>query len=276
MPTPSEDSRQPRSGANPVAQGNALGEADACGTDVALCRATLYAALALGFQPPTEETLTRLTHAGAAAALADAALHLTDPDGSLAAAARALARPGLQLDALAAAHRRLFGHTARGPVPPYETEYGSEALFQQPQELSDLAGFMRAFGLVVRPAAHERVDHVSCECEFVAFLACKEAYSIGCGAEAMRATTVHATMLFLRDHLGRFAPAFVRLLRRHDGGLYRALGDLLLGLVRDDCRRLGIGAGPEGLGLRPDPAVCAAPMGCAETGGDCTILQRTP
>jgi TorA maturation chaperone TorD len=78
---------------------------------------------------------------------------------------------------LTALHRRLFGHTVRGEVPAYETEYGDEALFQQPQELSDLGGFMQAFGLKLRPDAHERIDHVSCECEFLAFLGYKEAFA---------------------------------------------------------------------------------------------------
>ena len=54
--------------------------------------------------------------------------------------------------ALASRYRFLFGHTARGEITPYETEYGNEALFQQPQELGDLMGFYRAFGLDMKPA----------------------------------------------------------------------------------------------------------------------------
>ena len=241
--------------------------------DVALCRAALYAALALGFGPPTSETVERLTHPEAADALADAGrvLEARTAAAGVAAAAATLARPQTTVGQLAAAHRCLFGHTARGEVPAYETEYGDEALFQQPQELGDLAGFMHAFGLALRPEAHERIDHVSCECEFLAFLACKEAYAISCGDEAMRAATIRATTLFLRDHIGRFAPAFARQLRRADPhGVYGALAQLLLALVLADCQRAGVPTGPEGLGLRPDPATCAAPMGCgsaAEDGG---------
>jgi TorA maturation chaperone TorD len=261
--------------------------------DVALCRATLYAALALGFRPPSAETLERLTNLDAADALTDAARVIDattsgfspDPSGAgqgdgnegaaglhtISACAAVLARPEARIETLAAQFRRLFGHTARGEVPPYETEYGNEALFQQPQELSDLAGFMRAFGLVLRREAHERIDHVSCECEFVAFLACKEAYAIDKGDVEMLAATQRATTLFLRDHLGRFAPAFGRRLARADvGGVYGALAALLLVLVESDRRRLGIAVGPENLGLRPDPASCAAPMGCASDGdGGC-------
>ena len=63
----------------------------------------------------------------------------------------ALARAGeSDTAALASRYRFLFGHTVRGEIPPYETEYGNEALFQQPQELGDLMGFYRAFGLNVQ------------------------------------------------------------------------------------------------------------------------------
>lgn len=234
-------------------------------TDLPLCRATVYAALALGFRPPTAETLVRLTSSEAAGALADAARMLEAGAGAsgLSQRAAALARPELDLETLGGVHRRLFGHTARGEVPAYETEYGAEALFQQPQELGDLAGFLRAFGLTLRPEARERIDHVSCECEFLAFLACKEAYAIEHNDQEMLTGTVRAGMLFLRDHLARFAPAFGRQLVRHDpAGFYGALGELLLALVQLDCERLGVPTGSELLGLRPDPATVAVPLGC--------------
>ena len=70
---------------------------------------------------------------------------------------------------------------------------------------------MVAFGLMLRPDAHERIDHVSCECEFLCFLAYKEAYARTAGDTDMLAVTQRATALFLRDHLGRFAPAFSRM-----------------------------------------------------------------
>ena len=69
-------------------------------------------------------------------------------------------------------------HRPRGTITPYETEYGNEALFQQPQELGDLMGFYRAFGLAMKQDRRERADHISCECEFLMFLALKEAYAL--------------------------------------------------------------------------------------------------
>ena len=237
-------------------------------SEASLCRATLYAALALGFRPPTTETLQRLTAPAAAAALADAAAGL---DVGLRTLAAALTQPAATLDTLSTEHRRLFGHTVRAAVPAYETEYGDEALFQQPQEMSDLGGFMRAFGLALRPDVHERVDHVSCECEFLSFLACKEAYAIESADEEMGSATVRATGLFLRAHLGRFVPAFTyRLAQEAPGTLYERLAGLLGALVEFDCRRLGVPHGKITLGLRPDPASVAAPMGCdAADNGSC-------
>jgi DMSO reductase family type II enzyme chaperone len=235
--------------------------------ETALARGVLYTALALGFRPPSEETVARLTDGEAVAALVEAAARLEEAsppvERPLGSHLAALARPGRSLADLAASYRRLFGHTARGEVPAYETEYGAEALFQQPQELGDLAGFAQAFGLVLRPDVRERIDHVSCECEFASFLAWKEAYALESADEEARMATRRATVLFLRDHLGRFAPVFARRLARADGeGFYAALGGLLLAAVESDCRRLGVAIEAKTLGLRPDPAVCAVPMGC--------------
>jgi TorA maturation chaperone TorD len=230
----------------------------------------VYAALALGFRTPSAETLERLTDFEAVEALADAARQLEGSGSGLVGCVQALWRR-TTLEELATTYRRLFGHTARGEVPPYETEYGAEALFQQPQELGDLSGFAQAFGLVLRRDAHERIDHVSCECELASFFAWKEAYALEAGAEKMRAATVRASTLFLRDHLGRFAPVFTRRLVRADsGGFYVTLGRILGAMVASDCKRLHVTMGPETLGLRPDPAACSAPMGCEASCGSLT------
>jgi DMSO reductase family type II enzyme chaperone len=245
----------------------------------ALCRSLLYQALALGFRPPTPRTSLRLGTDPAAAALAEAAAVLAQGTGaSLPAKALALALPASSTtpEELQAEYLRLFGHTARGPVPAYETEYGEETLFQKPQEMSDIAGFLRAFSLVLDPASRERIDHVSCELEFLAFLARKEAHALETGDDGMLEETRKAQGLFLRDHLGRFVPSFTRRLRKEDpGGFYGALGALCLELVTFDCGRLGVTPGSESLPIRVPiddgaPTACAAPEGCAP-GGCCPV-----
>mgnify|MGYP001564751547 FL=1 len=232
--------------------------------DLALCRSALWEALALGFRLPTEETAARLASPDGAGALADAAA-LLDANGGTDLASRVLrlaAAGHRRLDDLEDSFRRLFGHTARGTVPPYETEYGEDSLFLPAQEMGDLAAFYRAFGLTLNAAAHERLDHIACQCEFLLILARKEAYALERDDAAMLEATRGAVRLFLSDHLGRWAPAFGRKLAREDGnGFYGALGDLCHAVVVAECARLGVAAGPELLRLR-SPLPDDTPMAC--------------
>ena len=237
--------------------------------DTALARATLYSALVLGFRPPEAETIVRLCSTDGSTALAGAA-NLLDPERELGLAVARLRLSHFSLLTLTESYRRLFGHTARGGVPPYETEYGAEALFQQPQEMGDLMGFYRAFGLTLNGQEHERADHVSCECEFLCFLALKEAYALEHGDDSMLEETRKAERLFLRDHLARFLPAFAKKLVREDaGGLYGFLGGVGYGFIVLECARFGVRLGLESLTLRPadDERV---PMACGS--GECPAM----
>jgi len=238
--------------------------------DVALCRSLLYQALSLGFLPPTEQTCDRLGRKSSTAALAEAALVLDDQAGTcLAVKTRALSAPkdATDADALVLSYRILFGHTAQGPVPPYETEYGEDEIFQKPQEMSDIAGFMSAFGLKLDPGARERFDHIACELEFAAFLARKEAHAVETGDEAMLGETRKAMRLFLKDHLGRFVPSFADRMRREVPlGFYGALADLCQALVESDCRRYKAPLGPAALRLKL-PIEDNAPMACGSAQG---------
>ena len=245
--------------------------------DCAYCRATIYSALALAFRPPIEETVARIIEPENSAALAAAAA-LIDVDGklNLVRAIELLAAAGSdEVSTLASSYRALFGHTARGIVAPYETEYGNEALFQQPQELGDLMGFYRAFGLSVRIDRRERADHISCECEFMSFLAMKEAYALEHNDATMSETTLKAQKVFVRDHLGRFMPAFARQLEREHGAVfYQKLADLSLRFVAQEAERLGVRLGAANLSLRPAdddrvPMACGSGTECAAMPGAC-------
>lgn len=233
--------------------------------DIALCRSILYEALALGFRPPTAETVERLVSPTAVKALADAVAVLDSAwNTSLATLVHRVSDSPVppSLDSLQVLYRRIFGHTARGGVPAYETEYGEDSLFEPPQEMSDLGGFYQAFGLTLRSSEHERIDHISCECEFMLFLARKEAYALVQADASMLEETRRASRLFLRHHLGRWAPAFGGRLARGDrGGFYGALGELLVAFVTQECARVGVPAGPELLRLR-SPSLGNVPMAC--------------
>ncbi|MEK7714464.1 MAG: molecular chaperone TorD family protein, partial [candidate division NC10 bacterium] len=166
----------------------------------------MWEALALGFRPPTGETVARLMADEGARALAEAAAVLDAADGTtLEPLVRALAvEPPPTLDALGASYGGFFGHTARGEAPPYETEYGEDSLFQPQREMSDLGAFFRAFGLRVSADARERPDHIACECEFLLVLARKEARALALEAEPTREATCRAARVFLRHHQGRW------------------------------------------------------------------------
>jgi len=245
--------------------------------DSALCRATIYSALALAFRPPTSETVVRMIEPENCAALATAAALIdVGADPALAAVFNDLAAAGrAELLTLASSYVALFGHTARGMIAPYETEYGNEPLFQQPQELGDLMGFYRAFGLSLRLDRRERADHISCECEFMCFLAMKEAYALEHNDATMLETTLKAQKAFLRDHLGRFLPAFASQLgREHAAMFYHKLADLCLRFIAQEATRMGIRLGATNLSLRPAdddrvPMACGSAAECAAMPGAC-------
>jgi TorA maturation chaperone TorD len=265
MPTPSE---------RPSADETAL--------DRALARAVLYRALAGALRRPDAEEQRRLFSPSGRSALV-AAASLLDADGHAAEALRPLVEEWTRLGAgggerLREAHGRLFGHS-RGLVCAYETEYGAVTGFEQPQALADIAGSYHAFGLTAGGGRDERVDHVACECEFLCFLAQKEAFAIGVGipgqdagldgwdsAEQLELVRA-AERGFLRRHLGRFGRAFALLLRGEEPGrFFGALGSVLFAFLTQECGRLGVMAGPAVLELRA-PAPDDAPLACGAAGG---------
>jgi putative dimethyl sulfoxide reductase chaperone len=243
--------------------------------DFSYCRAALYSALAVGFHTPGQEVIGRLLSPEGVDVLACAAAVVDDQNNLASRVLKLAAVKESSLWLLVASYQRLFGHTAHGVVSPYETEYGNEALFQQPQEMGDLAGFYRAFGLRLNTAEHERLDHISCECEFMLFLVLKEAYALEHNDTVMLQETRRASRLFLRDHLGRFGLTFARKLAREDqGGFYGALGDLCFAFLGCECERVGVTAGPVDLGLRPAtddriPMACGSGTECVAMPGAC-------
>jgi TorA maturation chaperone TorD len=247
--------------------------------DLALARGVLYGAVAHVFQHPARRA-PALGKPDATPVIRQAAslLDSTVPEAEpLLPTVRQFTEVSSRvLGDRAADHERLFGHTARGLVCPYETEFGSDATFQQPQALADIAGYYNAFGLRRRSASDERIDHIGCECEFVEFLALKEAYALeaeAAGREGYLETlneTRRAGHGFLRDHLGRFGLAFATALTNADEhGVFGRTGKFLFRLLEVDCARFGIIPGPHTLQLRSAREE-TVPMGC---GGEQELIQ---
>ena len=169
-------------------------------------------------------------------------------------------------DSFLSAYVAAFGHAARGRCPLNEIEYGdlkADPLFQ-PHRLADLAAFYCAFGLEVAEDADERHDHLCLELEFMTVLAAKEAYALEHQLDAEDlAVCRDAQKKFLREHLGRWTPAFTRrLAAATDHPTLNALANFTRTFIETECARFGIAPGSEDLLLRPvneaEESVCAS------------------
>lgn len=155
---------------------------------------------------------------------------------------------------LRAEYDRVFGLVVPRECPPYETEYHpSSEIFFRSQQLADIAGFYRAFGLDTAQARPERPDHVALELEYMAFLMTKKRLAlipapdeaaINESVAAERASICEdAANRFFREHLAWWIPAFTSGMRRKStGGFYAATANVLGALIPIERWRLGIPA----------------------------------
>jgi TorA maturation chaperone TorD len=148
-----------------------------------------------------------------------------------------------------AEYDRVFGLVIAKECPPYETEYYPAAeTFQRSQQLADIAGFYRAFGIEPSLSSPERPDHIALELEFMAFLIMKKRLALAgnendsSGSE-QAAICEDACHKFFADHLAWWVPAFATGLRRKAvNGLYAAVADVLAALIPAERQRLDIPA----------------------------------
>jgi|GEM_PF-229838 len=243
--------------------------APAAGGDLALARSFVHQFLARAFDYPAVETWAWLSATETRSALANALAALEpDPESPARQAQQNLARtfhPGA-FDAFHEDYLTAIGHAARGSCPINEIEYGdlkADPLFQ-PHRLADLAAFYRAFGMVLAPDADERHDHLAIELEFMTVLAAQEASLLNLApANEPLAVCRDAQRKFLREHLGRWLPAFARRLIRAVGeGPLGALARFTLAFIEAECRRLGVVPGSEDLLLRPADEAASLCDGC--------------
>lgn len=162
---------------------------------------------------------------------------------------------------------RVFGLVSCRECPPYETEYDPlEDTFFRSQQMADIAGFYRAFGLVPAGELSERPDHLALELEFSALLLAKKRLAARSAADGLPDDNVSicqdAREKFFREHFGWWTPSFSVALRKKAGsGIYDDLGRALGAFVAIERRRLGI---PPGLAhVRPCPVERSEePEGC--------------
>jgi len=220
--------------------------------DIAVARSFLHRFVAKFFEYPTAEAWAWLSGSDTLNAVSSAAsaVDIASDAEKLLAVMRASS-----FDSFLDAHLVAFGHAARGPVPMNEIEFGdlkADPLFQ-PHRLADLAAFYRAFGLELAPDASERQDHVCIELEFMSVLAAKEAFALEQQLDEDALTVCRAAQKnFLREHLGRWVPAFTRRIERtNDEALLNAAAQFTRNWVTADCERFAVKPGSEDLLLRP-------------------------
>jgi TorA maturation chaperone TorD len=163
------------------------------------------------------------------------------------AMAPVLAELPATVEDMAAEYDRIFGLVPARECPPYETEYypGGEAFFRS-QQLADIAGYYRAFGLEPARAEPERPDHLALELEFLAFLLMKKRLALAAAGRdpdmAERAAVCdEAQRTFFQDHLAWWVPAFATGLRRKaGGGFYAAVSRVLAALIFVERCRLDV------------------------------------
>lgn len=131
---------------------------------------------------------------------------------------------------LAGEFDRIFGFTLCKECPPYETEFCANAEpFYRSQQMADIGGFYRAFGLEFV----ERPDYLPLELEYLALLLTKERLAASEPDGLERAAICRsAREHFLRDHLCAWVPSFTLGLRRKaDAGFYAVVGEALAAFV---------------------------------------------
>jgi DMSO reductase family type II enzyme chaperone len=204
----------------------------------AVRRAQIYSFLAGAYLYPSENWT------------ADAPL-LGEMVADLGWASMPLTVPLLDLEQLQAAYLHTFGLT--GSLC-YETEYGLPHEFRQSQEMADLCGFYRAFGLNLGGAVRERPDHLATELEFLYVLALKEAYAAQHDVLEHVEVCEAAQRKFLDDHLGRWIEPFARSVAYNGGEPYQALASFTAAFVRKHAAVLGVQPQPlHGVQLKPTP-----------------------
>lgn len=131
--------------------------------------------------------------------------------------------------------------------PLYETEYGRERAMFKAKELSDIAGFYRAFGFEMGAddGPRDMVDHVAVEFEFYSLMGMKQEHLADAGDHVGVEIVHDARKKFLTDHLGRFVRSIGERPGVRSNEFYREAIDWCASVVDAEVRLMGV---------RPDTA----------------------
>jgi DMSO reductase family type II enzyme chaperone len=201
-----------------------------------LARATLYKLLSLSFRYPDEATFATLQNGLPACEVAASVF-----DKELRADARAFASAldSTSQPEIAGDYARLFTFSASPDCPLNECAYSSRHTYQETQELADIAGFYRAFGVELSAA---RPDDLAVELEFCSLLALKEAHALEASDRTHARLCRAALRDFLHDHVARWGDNIGRRLQLLAADTpYAACGRLLCAFTAREIEAVKVG-----------------------------------
>ncbi|HEY8270615.1 MAG TPA: molecular chaperone TorD family protein [Pseudobdellovibrionaceae bacterium] len=152
--------------------------------------------------------------------------------------------------------------------PIYETEYDRRRAMAKGNELSDIAGFYRAFGFELDSTAEgmEILDHVGIELEFYSLMLMKQLYLAETEDQQGMEIVEDGRKKFLTAHLGRFVGAISRRPGVEKSEFYSQIFKWGAQLVEDECKRLHLTVVPAD--WIDSEVIKEEDMNCS-TGGSC-------
>ena len=126
--------------------------------------------------------------------------------------------------------------------PIYETEYDRRRAMAKGNELSDIAGFYRAFGFELDSEAEgmEMLDHVGIELEFYSLMLMKQLHLQEAKDEQGVEIVEDGRKKFLQAHLGRFVGAISRRPGVVNSEFYSQVFNWGAELVDKECKDLNL------------------------------------
>jgi nitrate reductase assembly molybdenum cofactor insertion protein NarJ len=141
---------------------------------------------------------------------------------------------------LQATYTELFDR-GKDRISLYETEHGRMRGLAKGNDLADIAGFYRAFSLVLdEEHVHEMLDHIAVELEFYATLLIKQHLLLESGDLEGGEIVRDARSKFLADHLGRFTGVLANQAAVKTAPIYGPVLGWCARLVDEECADLGV------------------------------------
>jgi len=137
-------------------------------------------------------------------------------------------------------YQQLFEGGQSLGCPLGETEYTASHVWMQTQQMADIAGFYRAFGVDAQNSG-ERPDALSVELEFLYLLCIKEAAAQDVGDAQAASICREARAKFLTQHLLTWLPRLLSRVEQFGGtGFYAIAVRLARSFVALDAAALGL------------------------------------